>query len=126
MPPTLSLVEQHVWKSTDDGVTWESIDGDGVNAVPDIPVHCIVVDPENPKRLYLGTDLGVFTTTNGGLTWEVENTGYANVVTEWLAMGSDDEGAPLLFAFTHGRGAWKVALRAVPGSPRRPSGRRTP
>lgn len=117
---------EHVWKSTDDGVTWESIDGDGVNAVPDIPVHCIVVDPENPKRLYLGTDLGVFTTTNGGLTWEVENTGYANVVTEWLAMGSDDEGAPLLFAFTHGRGAWKVALRAVPGSPRRPSGRRTP
>ena len=115
---------QHVWRSTDYGVTWESIDGQGSSNVPDIPVHCIVVDPGDPKRLYLGTDLGVFTSTNGGRTWAVENTGYANVVTEWLALGSDEDGTPLLFAFTHGRGAWKVELRQVPGPPLRPTERR--
>ncbi len=117
---------EHVWRSTDTGVTWDPIDGVGTASLPDIPVHCIVVDPENPRRLYLGTDLGVFITLNGGATWAVENTGFASVVTEWLALGSDTEGAPLLFAFTHGRGAWQVGLRPTPPEPLRPSARRQP
>jgi len=116
----------HVWRSGDGGVTWESIDGTGTTAIPDIPVHSIVVDPANPGRLFLGTDLGVMTSNNGGRTWAVENTGFANAVTEWLALGSDDQGDPLLFAFTHGRGAWRVALNPASPNPRRPSGRRNP
>jgi len=116
----------HVWRSDDGAVTWESIDGTGTTAIPDIPVHSIVVDPANPGRLFLGTDLGVMTTSNGGRTWAVENTGFANAVTEWLALGSDAEGAPLLFAFTHGRGAWRVPLNPAKSTPRKPTGRRGP
>ena len=116
----------HVWRSGDGAVTWESIDGTGATAIPDIPVHSIVVDPSNPGHLFLGTDLGVMTSINGGRTWAVENTGFANAVTEWLALGTDDQGSPLLFAFTHGRGAWRVPLRQLPSEPRRPSGRRSP
>jgi len=117
---------QHVWRSDDGAVTWESIDGTGTTAIPDIPVHSIVVDPENPGRLFLGTDLGVMTSNNGGRTWSAENTGFANAVTEWLALGSDDQGNPLLFAFTHGRGAWRVPLNPFPSEPRRSTGRRGP
>ena len=116
----------HVWRSADGGETWSSIDGSGATAVPDIPVHSIVVEPGNPERLYIGTDLGVFTTINGGRTWAVENTGFANVVTEWLALGADDDGEPWLFAFTHGRGAWKVRINPLPAPPREPAGRRAP
>ncbi len=116
----------HVWRSRDGAVTWESIDGTGTTAIPDIPVHSIVVDPENPGRLFIGTDLGVMTSNNDGRTWSVENTGFANVVTEWLALGTDDQGEPLLFAFTHGRGAWRVALNPAKLNPRKPSGRRGP
>jgi hypothetical protein len=114
----------HVWRSVDFGVTWEPIDGVGSTAIPDIPVHSIVVDPANPGRLFIGTDLGVMTSNNDGRSWAVENTGFANAVTEWLALGSDDEGNPMLFAFTHGRGAWRVALHPAKPDPRRPSGRR--
>ena len=114
----------HVWRSSDGAVTWEAIDGTGSTAIPDIPVHSIVIDPANPGRLFLGTDLGVMTSNKDGRTWSVENTGFANAVTEWLALGSDDEGNPLLFAFTHGRGAWRVALNPVKSNPRRPAGRR--
>ena len=117
---------EHVWRSADGGETWSSIDGGGKAAVPDIPVHSIVVDPGNPERLYIGTDLGVFTTINGGRTWAVENTGFANVVTEWLTLGTDDDGEPWLFAFTHGRGAFKVRLNPLPAAPREPAGRRAP
>jgi photosystem II stability/assembly factor-like uncharacterized protein len=116
----------HVWRSDDGGVTWEAIDGNGSTAVPDIPVHSIVVDPANSDRLYLGTDLGVFTTWNRGRTWAVENTGFANAVTEWLTLGEDDSGAPLLFAFTHGRGAWRVKLAPAPGTPLAATGLRRP
>ena len=114
----------HVWRSSDGAVTWEAIDGTGSTAIPDIPVHSIVIDPANPGRLFLGTDLGVMTSNNHGRTWAVENTGFANAVTEWLALGNDEEGNPLLFAFTHGRGAWRVALNPARSSPRRPNGRR--
>jgi PKD repeat protein len=95
----------HVWKSTDAGATWASIDGAGSTGIPDIPVHCIVVDPGNTSRLYVGTDLGVFVSSDGGAHWSIENTDFANVVTESLAMN-----ATSLFAFTHGRGAYRVAL----------------
>jgi photosystem II stability/assembly factor-like uncharacterized protein len=99
----------HVWKSTDGGATWRSIDGQGSGRVPDLPVHVLVVDPNDPQRLYIGTDLGVFVSLNGGVSWAIENTGFANVVTEALTVGRVGT-LPSLFAFTHGRGAWRVPI----------------
>jgi hypothetical protein len=98
----------HVWKTTNYGETWQPLDGVGAGRLPDLPVHSIVVDPVNPQWLYIGTDMGVFLTIDGGTTWAIENTGFPNVVVESLAINSD---APqYLFAFTHGRSAWRVAL----------------
>ncbi|MCS6805825.1 MAG: hypothetical protein RMM98_12810 [Acidobacteriota bacterium] len=100
---------KHVWKTTDGGASWTSIDGEGETGLPDIPVHVILVDPRDTQRLYIGTDVGVFVSTDGGATWFVENTGFANVVTEALSLLERD-GQTTLFAFTHGRGAWRVAV----------------
>jgi hypothetical protein len=107
---------KHVWKSTDAGLTWSSIDG----ALPDMPVHSIAIDPTRRDRLFLGTDLGVFVSTDGGTTWNVENTGFAAVVTEWVTIGQGSRG-PAIYAFTHGRGAWRAEL--TPAGPRRRSTR---
>jgi photosystem II stability/assembly factor-like uncharacterized protein len=116
----------HLWRSRDGGLKWEPIDGSGASALPDIPVHSVVVDPSNTARLYLGTDLGVFTSQDGGRHWAVENTGFATAVTEALALGSDAAGNPWLFAFSHGRGAWRVALGPALAAPRTPRGRLSP
>src|SRR4029450_11767271 len=70
-----------------------------------IPVHSIAVSPSNPNRLYIGTDAGVFVSTDGGDSWSVEKTGFANVVAEGLALSAD---GTQLFAFPHGRGAFRV------------------
>ncbi|MDX2041846.1 MAG: BACON domain-containing carbohydrate-binding protein [Acidobacteriota bacterium] len=98
----------HVWKTVNAGAGWTGLNGTGAGTLPDVPVHSIVVDPTNTMRLYIGTDVGVFASTDGGTTWAVENTGFANVITEWLAINSTSS-TTQLFAFTHGRGAWRVA-----------------
>lgn len=99
----------HVWKSLDGGTNWLPLDGSGDGALPDIPVHSIAVDPTRPSRLYLGTDLGIFVSTDSGATWAVENTGFAAVVTETVIIGQGERG-PAVYAFTHGRGAWRAEL----------------
>ncbi len=100
----------HVFRTPDGGRSWSSIDGVGEGALPDIPVHVIVVDPDNPARLFLGTDLGVFVSTDTGASWAQENAGFGNIVTESLTL--QREGARrMLYAFTHGRGAWRVRAR---------------
>ena len=102
----------HVWRSVDGGVTWSPRDGAGAGALPDVPVHSLVIDPNAPGRIYLGTDLGIFFSPDAGATWAVENTGFANVIVERLALGPPDSAGapPQLHAFTYGRGIWKTAL----------------
>jgi sugar lactone lactonase YvrE len=101
----------HVWRSFDAGVSWAAIDGAGAGALPDIPIHCIVINPNNTANLYLGTDLGVFVSQNGGASWAIENSGFPNTVVESLALNTTN-GQTSLYAFTHGRGVWRVSISA--------------
>jgi photosystem II stability/assembly factor-like uncharacterized protein len=100
----------HVWKSVNAGTNWTPLDGTGDGKLPDIPVNSIVIDPAHPANLYVGTDMGVFASTDGGQHWLIENTGFANVATEWLTIRTGPGGQRELYAFTHGRGAWRVEL----------------
>lgn len=98
----------NLFKTTNGGVSWSASVGTGITALPQVPAHSVVVNPANSSEVFVGTDLGVFTSTDGGASWYRENTGFANVVVEWLAI---NETAPYkLFAFTHGRGAWVTDL----------------
>ena len=106
----------HLWKSTNGGATWADADGAGATGIPDVPVHSVVVDPTNAARIYAGTDVGVFVSLNSGTTWAKENTGFPNVITERLVASGAN-----LYAFTHGRGAWRVPLTNT-ARPPRPSG----
>jgi Bacterial Ig domain/Putative Ig domain len=103
----------HVFKSTDGGGTWTLADGTqtpgNVNAIPDIPAHSVVVDPNDNQRIYVGTDLGVFVSLDGGANWARETTGFSNTVVESLT-AVNNNGVTTLFAFTHGRGAFKVTI----------------
>ena len=104
---------KHVWRSLDGGLSWSGLDGSGAGALPDLPAHCLIVDPTNRQRLYLGTDAGVFVSLNGGTSWMVEQTGFPNVATEALALTTTNA-TTQLYAFTYGRGAWRAPLGAAP------------
>src|SRR5215213_9423144 len=105
----------HVFRSTDGGNTWTLAVGTqtagNVNAIPDIPAHSVVVDPNDNQRIYVGTDLGVFVSLDGGQNWARETTGFSNTVVESMS-AVNNNGVTTLFAFTHGRGAFKVTIPA--------------
>jgi len=53
-----------VWKSADGGTSWEDLS----SGLPS-PVYAVGVDPKKPTTIYVGTDLGVITSMNGGESW---------------------------------------------------------
>lgn len=105
----------HVLKSIDGGSTWSAAAGSGGGALPDVPALAVVVHPTDPNRVWVGTDVGVFVSQDGGANWAAEITSFPNVSTEWLQIIGTGNSAQL-FAFTHGRGAFKLSLAAGPGT----------
>lgn len=97
-----------VYKSIDGGASWVAMPGTGANLLPKVPATAVVVDPANSSRIYVGTDIGVYTSADAGLNWYRENNGFGNVSVEHLEINTT--GTKRLFAFTHGRGAWRVDL----------------
>ena len=104
--------QNYVYKTSDGGANWTPIDGSGSGALPDAPVHSIVVDPLNNQTLYAGTEMGVFTSVDGGNSWLRDDNNFANTPVTQLVLDRS-AGVTNLIAFTFGRGVWKTA---VPGS----------
>jgi len=94
----------NVYRTTDNGTTWANISGTGVNSLPAVPVRSLTYHPRNPNLLYVGTEIGVFTSDDAGATWEVPQDGPANVsVDELFWLGND------LIAATFGRGLYRAS-----------------
>jgi len=75
----------------------------------DTPHNTILVDRVDPDVLYVGTDVGVLFTDDGGGTWLQAAEGLPNVAVFDLA-ASNVTGS--VVAFTFGRGAWRLAIGA--------------
>jgi photosystem II stability/assembly factor-like uncharacterized protein len=92
-----------VYKTTNYGVNWTNISSN----LPNIPVNCIAVNPANVNNIYIGTDLGVFSTVDGGTSWVQDNNGLANVSVADLDYRASDS---KLFAATHGRSMYSTTI----------------
>ena len=94
----------HVFKSTNSGDTWTDISDN----LPDVPVPAVIVDPNNSFHVYIGTDIGVFVSTDGGGNWQDFNNGLHDAV----------QGMDLIITtvnnvirvMTHGNGAFETKL----------------
>lgn len=95
----------HLFRTVDGGQSWIDISGD----LPDLPVYCIAVDRRVvPNVLYVGTDSGVFASTDPGGHWTRSGTGLPNVQVTALTL---DTTMNVLTAATHGRGVWEIPLQ---------------
>lgn len=98
-----------LFRSADQGATWSNISAN----LPNVPVNDIKVDPTDVHTLYAGTDLGVWVSRNTGGTWYALGAGMP--LQSVLDLKIHDA-TRQLFAFTHGRSAWKIDLSALPAA----------
>lgn len=95
-----------VYKTTNGGTSWTNISGSLVN----VPANCVAVHPSTPTDVYIGTDLGIFYSADGGTTWEAYDTGLPNVIVTDLDIHVS---AGKIRAATYGRGLWESPLNTT-------------
>ena len=99
-------MKPYLWKSDDSGNTWKSI----VANIPSGPINVIREDPKNKDVLYVGTDLGVYVSTDGGAKWNVlANQLPTTFVSDLVIHPRDD----IMVISTHGRGMWAMDVRSL-------------
>jgi photosystem II stability/assembly factor-like uncharacterized protein len=92
----------NVQVSSDGGQTWRSI----ASNLPAAPVHALVVNPLDARKLYVATQVGVFATEDEGGTWSASNAGPGSVPVFNLFFYDNTN----LIAATFGRGMWQIDL----------------
>ncbi|MFM2032752.1 MAG: hypothetical protein RLZZ297_1517 [Chloroflexota bacterium] len=98
----------NVYRTTDGGSSWAVRDGSGADELPDVPVYSMAIHPDNPLWLYVGTELGLFSSEDGGATWQATSDGPVNTAVydlQWVGKK--------LIAATYGRGMF-TAVAAAP------------
>ncbi|MBN2244649.1 MAG: hypothetical protein JW755_02270 [Candidatus Aminicenantes bacterium] len=96
----------YIWKSTDYGKTWIDITGN----IPLGPVNVIREDPVKENILYVGTDLAVYITKDGGKTWEVLGGNLPSTYVHDLIIHPRDN---IIVIATHGRGMWAMDANPI-------------
>lgn len=111
-------IEPTVYRSTDAGAHWIDI----FSNLPLAPANSIVVDPNDPRIVYVALDTGVYYTNDvsscgqpGQLCWNVYGSGLPNAPVTHLRTFISGS-TQLLRAATYGRGIWQIPL-ATAGIP---------
>jgi len=96
---------EKVYKSYNGGNSWINIS----YSLPNVPVNCIELDNGNTlERVYIGTDLGVWTIDSTTSSWDPFNqNSLPNVIVNELEMQYQSN---TLYAATYGRGLWSINL----------------
>ncbi len=93
----------NLWRTDDGGRSWHSISGQ----LPATPILGIAQHPSHADWLYVGTEVGVFASEDGGQSWATVNEGPGNVSVDELVFLNR---STTLLAATHGRGLWTINL----------------
>jgi hypothetical protein len=95
----------YIFVSEDLGKTWRSISSN-------LPTECVNVlreDSKHPNLLYIGTDHGLYVSTNQGVTWHVLSDLPAVAVHDLIVQESEED----LIIGTHGRSIWITELEPL-------------
>jgi len=96
-----------LWKSADSGSTWAPLDN-----LPFALPQMLVVDPSAASTVYAATtDLGIFKSVDGGVTWTAANNGIANASVQRLTI--DPVHPRTLYAYSAATPAYGTTAGAV-------------
>ena len=85
------------------GAKWDNLS----TGLPNVPVNCIEYQKNSQDRLYIGTDVGVFTRDNSSVKWDSYNQGLPNVIVNDLKIINSTS---KMLAATYGRGIWETKI----------------
>lgn len=92
--------------------TWTNASGTGgANPLPKVPINAIVIDPLDSNRVYVGTEIGVYMTADGGANWSVFGTGLPVVPTFDMEITNADP--RMVRIATHGLGMFQIPAAAA-------------
>jgi photosystem II stability/assembly factor-like uncharacterized protein len=91
-----------LFASRDDGNSWYPLAG-GLPCGSDLPI--LVIDPQSPRSLYLGTDAGVFHSPDGGASFH--RLGHRLESAHIAALVIDPTNSANLYAGVTGQGVWR-------------------
>ncbi len=94
----------NVWKTRDGGNSWTNIG----HALPDAPARALAIHPRRTGLVYVGTEVGLFASDDGGATWSPTNEGPTSCAVYDL-FWMDEK----LVCVTHGRGMFRIDLSHV-------------
>jgi hypothetical protein len=98
----------YIFKTEDRGQTWIPLHGNGTGFdLPNVAVQVVKYDPADATNntIYVGTDLGVYRTTDGGQTWHRFGQGLPLVRVTDIFISKT--GAMMRIS-TFGRGLWEI------------------
>lgn len=91
-----------------DGAKWHERSGTaGVSGLLDVEHNALAVDRTAPKNVYVGADVGVWHSVDGGLNWQPLENGLPDAPVFDLQIHPTQR---LLRAATHGRGVYEYSL----------------
>ena len=96
---------RHVWRFN--GTQWQSRSGSGATGLIDVEHNALLVDPSNTSHVYAGADIGVWKSTDAGVTWSLLQNGLPDAPVFDLQL---HQGMRLLRASLHGRGVYEYQL----------------
>jgi hypothetical protein len=93
---------QQLFKTENAGISWTNIS----NNLPNVPTNSVAISAYNNQELYVGNDLGVWVSLDGGENYESYSVGLpAAVVVEDLHFYAPDTTVRI---GTYGRGYWRT------------------
>jgi hypothetical protein len=91
------FASDNLWQTTNGGTTWTAAAN-----MPAVPLRDVEINPAHPDWLYVGSELGVLISEDGGTAWSVSLDGPSLVSVDELFWSSG-----YLYAVTHGRGVFR-------------------
>ena len=91
----------HVFRTTDGGISWLNVS----SGLADAPIRSILIDPDAPSTAYIGTDMGVYASSDNGASWQPLGDKFPFTAVHMLTLNRT---LRRLRAGTHGRGVWEL------------------